>query len=329
MPRATHIEYDALNHPVTTTLNYRPGEPESANVNVTTVYSYNLVGDLLRMVDPEGNPAEYVYDLLSRITRMRDAESREWEYQYDPLGNLTRLIDPREITTTLGYDMVYRPISVTQNFVAGSPVDSHTNVTTRFEYDLNGNRINVIDPLDVVTHFEYDELDRPILEIRNYRPGFAETAEINVTTEYTYDLAGNLRFVTDPRRFKAELVYDAAFRLTDAFDYEQAHSHFDYDRVDNLLTLTDDNSHTTHYYGYDDLNRLISVTNPETHTVSLGYDKMGNLTGTVDANGTPAHFDVDALNRVVMATLNYQPGQPATAITNVTTPTRMTAWATC
>jgi len=41
--RATRIEYDALNRPVTTTLNYRPGEPESADVNVTTVYSYNLV----------------------------------------------------------------------------------------------------------------------------------------------------------------------------------------------------------------------------------------------------------------------------------------------
>ena len=39
--------------------------------------------------------------------------------------------------------------------------------------------------------------------------------ETNVKTAFEYDLAGNLRFLTNPRGFKAELRYDAANRRTE------------------------------------------------------------------------------------------------------------------
>jgi len=55
----------------------------------------------------------------------------------------------------------------------------------------------------VVTHFEYDELDRLRSQTMNYLP----------TTQFAYDLAGNLRFVTDPRgTYQTEYRYDAAQR---------------------------------------------------------------------------------------------------------------------
>ncbi len=316
--RTTFIDFDDLNHPVTVTLNYRPGEPESADTNVTALYTYDLMGNVLRVVDALNNATEYQYDLLDRLIFMRDAENQEWRYQYDPMGNLTALIKPHQITTTFGYDDVYRPISQTENYVLGGPIDSHTNVTTQKEYDLNGNLLNLIDPLGVVTHFTYNELDQLAQQIRNFNPGLAETSEINVTTEYTFDLASNLRFVTDPRDFVAEFQYDAAFRLTDSFDYERAHTHFDYDRMDNLLALTDDNLHTTRY-DYDDLDRGISVTNPETHTITFDYDKVGNLIGMLDANQIPTRIDVDALNRPLTVTANYRPDLAPTSAVNVVT----------
>jgi len=316
--RTTFIEFDDLNRPLTVTLNAKPSEPESADVNVTTLYDYDLMGNVLRTVDALNNATEYQYDLLDRLIFMRDAVGQEWRYQHDPMGNLTALINPLPITTTLEYDGVYRPISQTENYLPGGPVDTHTNVTTRNEYDLNGNLLNAIDPLGVVTHFTYNELDQLAQQIRNYRPGFLETAEINVTTEYTFDLASNLRFVTDPRDFVAEFQYDAAFRLIDSFDYERAHTHFDYDRVNNVLAVIDGNQHPT-TYAYDDLDRVISATNAETHTVSFGYDKVSNLIGVVDAKKIPTRIDVDALNRPVTVTANYRPDLAPASDVNVVT----------
>jgi RHS repeat-associated protein len=285
--RTTHTDYDALNRPTAITLNYRPGVPANADTNVTMTYEYNLVGDVLRMVDPEDNPTVYEYDLLSRMMLKRTAEDQAWEYEYDPMGNLTLFTNPRQYDTVFGYDDVYRLETVT---------DAKENVTT-FHYDKDGNRTDVIDPDGVVTHFEYNELDRLTDAIRNYRPGQPADSQTNVMTSYDYDLAGNVRFVTEPRNFQSEFRYDAAMRLVETVDYENAHTVMTYDKVNNLLTVTDDNDHTT-IYEYDDLNRRTSVTNPEMHTVTFAYNKVGDLIELVDANQNRTQYEVDALGRV-------------------------------
>ncbi len=283
----THTEYDALDRPVAVTLNYRPGEPANADTNVTTTYKYDLLGNVLCMVDPEGNPTVYEYDLLGRMTLERDAEGQEWRYQYGPMGNLTLVINPRGYEAAFGYDSVYRLHTIT---------DSQGHVTT-FLYDGDGNQTDEIDPLGVVTHYDYNERDRLIRHVRNYRPGEPSDAHTNVTTSYEYDLAGNLRVSICPIGCQTQYHYDAARRLERVVDANGGITRFEYDRVDNLRAMVDANGHpTTH--AYDDLNRRISVTNAEGHTVTSFYDKVGNLTRVVDANGNSTHFDLDALGRV-------------------------------
>ncbi len=284
----THTVYDALYRPIAVTLNYVDGGPVNADTNVTTYYEYDLVGNVLRVIDPEDNPTVYEYDLLDRMTYKRSAEGQEWGYEYDPMGNVTLVTNPRDFQTAFEYDRVYRLKKI---------IDAQGNITT-FEYDDDGNLSDEIDPLGVVTHYDYDELDRLEYEIRNYRPDLPGDTQTNVTTHYEYDPAGNLRTVTEPRGYKAEFRYDAAHRLTDSFDYEGGHTRYTYDRVDNLRTVTDDNDHTT-TYTYDDLDRRKTVTNAEGHTVQFFYDKVGNLTDLIDARGNPTHFDVDALGRTV------------------------------
>ena len=288
LERVTHMEYDDLYRPISVTRNYRPGEPENADTNVTTTYQYDLLSNVLQVTDPELNATEYVYDLLGRVSLVRDAEEQEWEYSYYPMGQVKQIINPRDFPTNFEYDSVYRLYKI---------IDVQENITT-FEYDDDGNLSARIDPLGVVTHYDYNELDRQVRAVLNYRPDLPADSQTNVATEYEYDLAGNLRFVTEPRGYRAEFRYDDAMRLEDAFDFEGAHTHLTYDNVDNLLTVTDDNGHTI-TYTYTDLDKVETIANPETHTIHLFYDKVGNLTDVIDANSNPSHYEYDALDRLV------------------------------
>lgn len=284
----THTGYDALYRPTSVTLNYIDGGPIDPETNVKTSYEYDLVGNILSETDPEENSTVYRYDLLDRLLYKRTAENQEWEYAYYPMGQVQQVLNPRDYPIGFVYDRVYRLYQT---------IDAQGNVIT-FEYDDDGNLSDEIDPLGLVTHYDYDELDRLFAEVRNYRPDQPADAQTNVTTEYQYDPAGNLRTITEPRDYLSEFQYDAAHRLTDSYDFEGGHTHYEYDRVDNLLSVTDDNLHAK-TYTYDDLDRRKTVANAEGHTVEFTYDKVGNVTDILDARGSQIHYDVDALGRTM------------------------------
>jgi RHS repeat-associated protein len=282
-----HTVYDALGRPLTVTENYIDGAELTADTNVTTAYTYNIAGDLLKLTDPEGNTTEYTYDVLGLLKSKRTAENQEWFYDYDKMGNLLAVKNPRGFTTAFEYNRIYQLIRVTD--AAGS--------ITEYLYDKNGNQTSEIDPLRIVTQRFYDPLDRLESEVRNYRPGLVPDAQTNVTMRYEYDLAGNLRFITDPRGYRAEQVYDAAMRLTDRYDFENARTSYKLDRMGNILSITDDNDHAIHYT-IDALNRQVAITNAEGDMVRFDYNKLGQLRQVIDARGYVTSFTLDALGRV-------------------------------
>jgi len=124
---------------------------------------------------------------------------------YDPMGNLLAVLNPRGYTTKIEYTSTYQVHKV---------IDPEQHALTLL-YNLNGKLTDKTDRRGVVTHNEYNELDRLVQRISNFKDGAADH-ETNVKTAFEYDLAGNLRFLTNPRGFKAELRYDAANRRTEA-----------------------------------------------------------------------------------------------------------------
>ncbi|QTA87442.1 YD repeat-containing protein [Desulfonema magnum] len=304
----THTDYDALYRPASVIRNYRPGESPDSDTNVTVTYSYNLAGNLLGLTDPENYDTSYEYDLRGRRILRRDAEGHEWEYAYDPMGNLTSVLNPRGFSTTFEYTPGYRLSRVI------SP-EEHAAV---YRYNDNGRLTDKTDPKGVVTHYDYNELDRMIRRIRNYKLDVPGDAETNVTSEYSYDPAGNLRSLTNPLAHHAELVYDAAHRRTRITDFEAGATVFAYDRVNNLLAVTDAEGNAT-AYTYDDLNRLIAATNAENETTGFGYDPMGNRIRLTEADDTVTIYGYDAVYRLNRVTQNYQEGVLPSNDTNVLT----------
>ncbi|MCI5149798.1 MAG: RHS repeat protein, partial [Candidatus Electrothrix sp. MAN1_4] len=148
--RIKHVEYDDLGRPLSVTRNYLPGGGEDADTNVTTSFSYDLLGNRLSVTDPEGYVFRAEYDLQNRLQTKQDAEGYEWEYSYDPMGNLLSVLNPRGYST----DYAYTPTNRLQSV---SNPEAHTRTLA---YNGNGKLTQVIDPMGTVTAFAYNELDR-------------------------------------------------------------------------------------------------------------------------------------------------------------------------
>ncbi|WLE99292.1 MAG: RHS repeat-associated core domain-containing protein [Candidatus Electrothrix communis] len=295
--RVKHVDYDALGRPLTITRNYLPGAGEDADTNVTTAFTYDLLGNRLSVTDPEGYEFRAEYDLQNRLRTKQDAEGYEWEYSYDPMGNLLSVLNPRGYET----NYVYTPTNRLQTVI--NP-EEHTRTLT---YNGNGKLTQVTDPMGTVTAFAYNELDRRSEVIRNYQPAVAPDQETNVSSKFEYDAAGNLRFVTNPLNHQAEIRYDAAHRRSEMIDFEGGSTVFAYDKVNNLLQVTDAEGNATSY-SVDELDRLIAVTNAENETTGYTYDLVGNRTKLIEADDTVTLYEFDGVYRLNRVHENYRPG---------------------
>ncbi|WPD22236.1 MAG: RHS repeat-associated core domain-containing protein [Candidatus Electrothrix scaldis] len=295
--RVKHVDYDALGRPLTITRNYLPGAGEDADTNVTTAFTYDLLGNRLSVTDPEGYEFRAEYDLQNRLRTKQDAEGYEWEYSYDPMGNLLSVLNPRGYQTSYAYTPTNRLQSVTNP-------EAHTRTLA---YNGNSKLTQVTDPMGTITSFAYNELDRRSEVVRNYQPAVAPDQQTNVSSKFEYDLAGNLRFVTNPLNHQAEIRYDAGHRRSEMIDFEGGTTRFEYDKVNNLLKVTDAEGNATSY-SVDELDRLIAVTNAENETTGYAYDLVGNRTKLIEADDTVTLYEFDGVYRLNRVHENYRPG---------------------
>ena len=284
--------YDDLDRLMAMIANYNPSVAPDADSNVMTQFEYDKVGNITKMLDGNNNPTWYQYDKLNRVIRIEDAEAQVTLTEYDGMGNITKLTNPRKFSTLYEYDKANRLKALT----------NADNKTWRYRYDHNSNMVNMTDPHNIITHYEFDKLDRTSAVIQNYVDGGAATVEQNVRTGFRYDLAGNLRFVDDPRGiYTTEHQYDAAHRRKLTIDNEHGRTEFSYDKVDNLVKVLDGNQHPT-TTTYDGLNRVKSIANAEQHTVWFAYDRLSNLVQLTDARGYLTKYQYDGMNRPIVTT---------------------------
>jgi RHS repeat-associated protein len=142
-----------------------------------------------------------------------------------------------------------------------------------YTYDLNGNRISMIDPTGL-TNYAYDGLNR-LTSMTNNK---------GQTTTFSYDALGRRASMMQANGVVTTYSYDVASQLT-----RLAHQHgattinsfdYTYDKVGNRRSKVDRNG--LYNYTYDTLNRLTEALNPlPTNPLeNFIYDAVGNRTNS-------------------------------------------------
>ncbi|MCK5612960.1 RHS repeat protein [Candidatus Pacearchaeota archaeon] len=299
-------------------------DPDAEPNSFTTQHFYDSnTLELTRTIYPAGNCIDYTYDDSANVTGI---------YRKTGPDEPNDGSDSNVIAITYTYDLIHI-------YDVNSVNDPAGNITT-FEYDANGNveRITyptvgsdtpiveytynsfgqvetVTAPDGIVTKYEYytDDGDannfghlwKVIVDANESDP-----SRLELTTEYKYDLVGNVIEVKDPNGDTTKFEYNEIDQLTKTtspspysyvtnFSYnknkklsqtERVRSGGNqitsqtYDLLDNLETVTNPLGDIT-TYGYTRSEEPNLVVDAEDHnTISL-YNERGLLVQVTDANG--------------------------------------------
>jgi len=290
-----------------------------------TVYTYVATGQVETITDPEGGLTTFAYDANGYLDSITDAAGGVTEYDHDLLGRLVETRPPVGGPTHNTYDLLGRVLQV----------EGPTSELTTYEYDDADRPIRMMAPGNVVREYRYDGLGRLIEEtdpfgsVTRYEWGSDDCGcggESLTAVElpggsrwqFGYDAIGNRVFQRDPlgrevrwefdaRGYETERFaggetvgyeHDALGRLTRLTHPDASEETFEYDPAGNLHTTTGPSATLT--FVYDDLNRITSRTDSRlgAKTISYEYDKLGNRTRMVDAEGGETIYTYDDAGRV-------------------------------
>ena len=298
------IQYDNIDNPP-----HLPATIIDASGQQTS-FSYNSYGQRLSETNALGETTSYTYDGNQHLTTVTDPSGASSTLTYDDYGRIQTHTTTDGYTITCSYDALNRLTTVT--YPDGTYEQMVYNIMdvgwrrdrlgrwTTFYYDAVRNLVAVEDPLGRLTRYGYCNcgalisLTDPaghftgwVLDIQK-RP-IATTYADGTQILYSYDLAGRLTSVTDPKGQVKKYTY-LADSTRSKIDYLNTlvpmHSvSYNYDPFYRRVSSRDDGTGTTAYaynpYSNTPLaavttgaGRVVSETGPLA-TITYGYDELG------------------------------------------------------
>jgi len=219
----------------------------------------------------------FVYNARNRRIRIEEGLGAAVRYCYDARGN--RIHEERQISDTVrqvvryGYDRAGRLTEEKEELNSGLEriPEEERFAITRYRYDENGNRTEIITPEGYQILREYDSCDRLISERSlDKKKGIDRTAAI------AYDKAGNISKVTRQGRGSSE--WDNIY--------------YDYDLKDRL-THVEDCLGSVFRYGYNKNDQVVEEFLPQAggqpeqqRGYRYRYDDRGNVLEKEDTSRT-------------------------------------------
>jgi RHS repeat-associated protein len=279
--RITAFTYDGVGRIRSKTENYKADTGLLSDTNLTTYYLYNGFGQL-----------RATSDWLFRTTL----------FDYDGLGNQVKQVqncEPGWVVFVIGISPTCDP---SQNA-------SDANVTTQSVYDGFSRLVSRTDPNNLKTTYGYDALDRitSVTDPYNNTTSTVYTQDVNDHTDviqatdtlghqttYNTDHLGRQVKVTSPLAKTLKTQHDGMGQVTDQFDTNNIRTHFDYDLLGRMITVTE--------------NYLGTPADPNVPTdvdvaTNYGYDANGNLLSITPPIGGTTQYEYDGVNRRTAAHL--------------------------
>jgi RHS repeat-associated protein len=292
------------------------GNVQGANPDdYKTTFTYDAAGRLLTAIDPLTNTTTNHYDAVGNLDWKKDAKNQQTSYSYDAAGRILTITAPDGGLTTYTYDGNGRLKTrkddnnhintytydddgrLTQ--ITGPDPDGAGPLTapiTTYAYDLNSNRISVIDANgnstptvgDGKTTYTYDRANR----LKTV--GFSDTTP---GISYGYDGVSNRTSMGDGSG-AVTYAYDTLNRLSSVTRGTSTFS-YTYDAAGNVVNRTYPDA-TQISYTYDEDNRLASAASGG-NTSSYAYDPASNLTQTTlpSGNGYVETRSFDRASRLI------------------------------
>lgn len=279
----------------------------------TTTYGYDLLDNLTRIKDAQGNVKIMRYDGLSRKVYMDDPDRGETNYVYDDAGNLQQTTDAKGQVITYTYDAANRPLTEQWQRSDGT---FETVFTYHYDGDLSplypdarntmGQVAYVEDPAGAV-YFSYDARGNVAGRIRRFHK-----EELTFVTRMAYDAMDRL----------TELTYPDGYTVTYTYNDQGSLEHIpgfvddiNYNASAQRAAITYTNGVSTSY-GYDlrlRLEHLHTASGPTVlQDLTYTFDQVSNILGMVDArpsrtavNDQTQTFIYDNLYRLTHATGTY------------------------
>lgn len=246
-------------------------------------YVYDAVGNLIRVIDANGNVARYQYSDHLLICET-DRRGLSFYFEYDGTGPTARCVrtfgDGGLYERSLQYDEVAQTTTV---------LDSRGGKTV-LHVDGRGLVSLVIDPLGVQTQCEYDEQGRMIAQTRDGR-----------TTTWSYDEQGNLCAHQSPSGIAAKFEHDTNGRLTKISYADGTQSCTSYDERGNRIETVDRAGARTQFER-DLRGCLTTLVQPGGIVHRFRYNDEGMLSEWHDADGGLHRYGYDRLGRRIEET---------------------------
>ncbi|GLQ95089.1 putative Ig domain-containing protein [Dyella acidisoli] len=303
--------------------------------NVSNAYTYNGENQVLTQTH-NGAVTTTTYDALGRVLTVtapaRSVLVSNWQsiLEGTPADNLTTAALYTNVSpvTTYIYDAQGHALS-TNVSAGGLTQQTYTGYNALGEqteiydaggnahyatYDANGNVLTqsytLTGSTTVTTTNTYDA-NNQLLNTAVQRSG---VSPYDSSTQQKYNAFGEVIAKGDNNGFEATYTYNAAGQQSSAPDSHGAVHTYGYDLVGNLVvdrsTVTGGASAVWTHNTYNLSDQVVSQITPATNaaagensaSVSLSYDRWGNVTAKTDANGNTTTSQYDSQNHLIEQT---------------------------
>jgi len=286
----------------------------------TRRYHMNVVGQVVKVVEPLGGETVYRYDPTTlRLVECVDAAGAREQRRYDESGNLREFITPDGARFVWEYDAHNRALAM---------VDGNGG-RWRWRYDIYHRLITTTDPCGAVTHRRYKggflaEIHEPcggVIAVRHDEQGnlCALRSPDGSQRQWEYDRLGRVVAVESPRGARQTRVVDAEGCVRETSD-DGVWQRYDYDAEGQIVGVRD-RGHAVKFtywkrdrlaareeagelvqFEYDTEGRVAAVVDPLGRRHRYVRDANGAIVREIGFDGSAQRFDRDRVGRIIRHT---------------------------